>query len=269
MVFRRELGSWLMLLARAGYVARGVVYCLIGGLALLTALGASRHAVGMKGALLALIDEPLGQLLLIFLGLGFTGFAVWCLEQALFDSEQCGRSVAGLLQRAGKLGTAALHLGVVATVGRLLVGSSSSHLRDWSAWLLGYEFGPLVLGTVALGVLAFGLGQAYRGLYAKLESRLRLDSLGPRSRRSLIEIARFGLLIHGLVFILIGTLLMASALRADPYETKGIGGALAALQRQAYGRWLLALVAAGLTAFGLYQLLLARYRRITTAPDKL
>ena len=49
---------------------------------------------------------------------------------------------------------------------------------------------------------------------------------------------------------------------ANPREARGIGGALHALARQPAGRWLFGAVAVGLAAYGLFVLLLARYRRM-------
>jgi hypothetical protein len=62
-----------------------------------------------------------------------------------------------------------------------------------------------------------------------------------------------------------GYFLLQAALRSDPGEARGLDGALRALQQQSYGPWLLGLVALGLIGYGIYQLVEARYRRITPA----
>jgi hypothetical protein len=67
---------------------------------------------------------------------------------------------------------------------------------------------------------------------------------------------------RGVVFGVIGGFLVLAAYRANPGEVKGVGEALATLQRQPYGPILLGAVALGLVAYGLYQFILARYRRI-------
>ena len=59
--------------------------------------------------------------------------------------------------------------------------------------------------------------------------------------------------------------LIQAARQSDPNQARGLGGALAALAQQPYGPWILAIVAIGLVAYGIYLLVEARYRRVVTA----
>ena len=257
------LWAWIAILARAGYVARGVVYCTIGALSLLAAFGEREKTPGTKGALASLLDEPLGRILLVLLAAGFAGFAIWRIVRALGSSEHHGRGLIGLAPRVGDLGTAVIHLGVTTAAARLLAGAHvSTRLKDWSEWIMNYSFGTLLVAAIGLSVLAFGCGQLYRAWASRLENRLSLDTLRPRVRRSMVGVARFGLAAYGAVFLIIGTFLLRSAFNANPAQTKGIGGALTILHREPHGPYLLGLVAAGLIAYGLYQFFLARYRII-------
>lgn len=80
-----------------------------------------------------------------------------------------------------------------------------------------------------------------------------------------VHVSRFGIAARGVVFAVVGGFLVAAAVRADPGEARGLGGALAALRDQPYGPWLFAAAALGLMAFGVYGLLLARYRQVRVA----
>jgi hypothetical protein len=82
------------------------------------------------------------------------------------------------------------------------------------------------------------------------------------AHRLTIWIGRLGIASRGIVFAVVGCLLVLAAYHSNPNEAKGLGGALDALQRQPYGPWLLAAVAAGLFAYGVYLFIRARYRRI-------
>jgi len=78
-VARRPEIEWL---ARAGLVARGVVYGVIGILALKLALGAGGKAASQREALETIAHEPLGEVLLIIVAAGVAGYAVWRLVTA-------------------------------------------------------------------------------------------------------------------------------------------------------------------------------------------
>jgi Domain of Unknown Function (DUF1206) len=76
------------------------------------------------------------------------------------------------------------------------------------------------------------------------------------------RLARFGVAARGVVFGLVGWFLVRAALKHDWHRASGFDGALRALARHDHSAWLLGIVAFGLIAYGLYQLVQARYRRI-------
>jgi hypothetical protein len=63
-------------------------------------------------------------------------------------------------------------------------------------------------------------------------------------------------------FGLIGFFLVRAALHTDPGEARGVGGALRFLRGLQHGDLYLGMVAVGVVAYGIYTLLLARYRRL-------
>ena len=97
-----------------------------------------------------------------------------------------------------------------------------------------------------------------------LDKHLVLARLGATARRAVVWVSRFGQAARGVVFGMIGLFFILAAWRYNPAEAKGLAGALEALRRQPFGPWLLALVALGLIAYGIYQFVKARYRRIET-----
>ena len=74
----RPLG-WL---ARAGFVARGLVYLIIGVLALKLALGDGGKATNQQDALKTIADRPFGKTLLVLVAIGLAGYALWRLIRA-------------------------------------------------------------------------------------------------------------------------------------------------------------------------------------------
>src|SRR5690348_7625770 len=92
-------GKWMTLLARLGYAIKGVVYVVIGFLAVQVAAGTGGKATDQKGAIQAISRLPLGNFLLIVMTIGLVGFALWCFIQALFDTEGKGRKAKGIIAR--------------------------------------------------------------------------------------------------------------------------------------------------------------------------
>jgi hypothetical protein len=253
------------MLARWGYGARGAVYCLVGGLALLAALGSGGRTGGSRSALQSLLAQPFGQVWLGAIALGLFGFAIWRILEALTDADRRGASWNALGVRAAHLisgaiyGSLALFAADLALGGRAAAGSEDQAARDWTAWLLAQPFGPWFVGLAGLAIIGAGLGFAMRGWRGNVTDYL---ALSPNTRRWAVPLGRLGFAARGVVFVVIGGFLAVAALHNNSSDVRGLGGALQSLQAQPYGWALLALTAAGLFAFGLFGFVQARFRRI-------
>ncbi len=265
-----EVRAWIERWARFGHVARGVVYVLIGVLALQEALGIGGETTGPKGAVAE--AGQFSRLLLWLIVAGIAGYATWRFVEAIFDPARLGRDLVGLRKRAarfgGGLGYGALACAAAwaAMQGRIDEAAASSsgdqQARSWSATLLAWPFGRWLLAAVGIGVLIGGIVQLYRAVRQTFKRYLRLAEMSPAEQRWTVRAGRFGIAARGSVFCLVGLFLVQAALRYDPSRAHGFGGALEALERQPYGPALLGLVALGLIAFGVYSVVEARYRRI-------
>ena len=255
------------LLARAGYAAKGVVYTLVGGLALLSAVGSGGRTTGSTGALRSLLDHSFGQALLAVIAVGLAGYAAWCLIRALFDPEHDGRDARGLWKRAVHFCKGLAHAALVVAVVHMIRGTAAAggddrRVRDWTAWLMSFPFGIWLVGATGVGVLVFGVRQLYRAWAVDVDEPLDLRRMGVAAHRWTLAFSRLGMAARGVVFGIVGVFLVSAARHANPSEAQGVGGALHALRQQSYGAALLAVVALGLIAYGAFQFVLARYRRI-------
>jgi hypothetical protein len=255
---------WMERMARAGYAARGVVYALVGLLAVQAAAGGRRHPTDTRGALQAIAGQSIALLWLIAAGL--FAYAVWRIVQGFLDREHKGTDLKGLAQRAGRIGSGLVYgsLGIAAV--RLARGahraSGGEGYREWTAKLMSEPFGRWLVAGVGIGVIAGGLFQIRRGWTEKFCKEIRLQEMDATERKLAINSGKLGLIARGVVFLVSGWFLIQAALRTDPSQARGLAGALAALAGQPHGTLLLGLVAVGLVAFGAYSLLLARYGRI-------
>ena len=263
----RAGGPWLQRGARAGYAASGVVYLTLGIIAL---QGAGGQSTNSRGAIATLAQQPGGTFLVLLVGVGLLGYAAWRLVEAATGAEGEGDDAKGLAVRAGHAGSGLLYgaLGVWAL--RLLAGkesaaSSGDGTADWTARLMDLPAGRGLVAAAGLGVAGYGAYQLYKAVAKDVSKRLDLGGVSADARQWIVRVGRAGLGARGVVFVIVGGFLLLAALRRDPGQAGGLGEALAALERAPYGGILLALVALGLMAYGVYQLVNARWRRVATA----
>jgi len=264
---RAEVAPWIRGLARAGFVAKGIQYGTIGLLAAMAAIGdRAGRTTGAKGALTEIHAQPFGKVLLALMAIGLAGYAVWRFVEAILDPEHRAHGVTGALKRVGKFGNGLLHGALVVYAVGVITGKALADpgdgARSWTGRILGWEYGPWLVGAVGVGIIVFAIVEVKEAWSCKLDEQLDLHRLGSGARRVIVQLSRFGLGARAFVFALIGAFLVSAAFRSDPDRAKGLGDALAAVRSWTFGGAVLGVVAVGLIAYGVYELVEARYRRI-------
>lgn len=260
----REASPWIEGFGRFGFAAKGLVYGLIGVLAIRTAIGVGGELTGSEGALRAIMWAPFGRILLTATGIGLIGYALWLLVQALVDTENKGSTAKGIAIRAIYGFIALIHGGLAISAFAIALGSGVSE-SEWpglTARLLSRFFGQWLVALVGAAVIGVGLGQIWYGYTAKFCDKLRLSEMSDSEESWATWLGRAGYIARGIVFGLVGTFLIAAAIQAEPQRARGLGGALESLMWQPWGAWVLGLVAVGLIAYGALMLFMARYRRM-------
>jgi hypothetical protein len=261
--------KWMIFLARLGYAVKGIVYLIIGLLAVQLAAGMGGKATDQNGAIQTVSQLPFGRFLLIVVTIGLFGFALWCFIQALFDTEGKGRDAKGIIARIGYaiVGVAYGTLGYGTM--RVVMGSSTSasknsttNAQDWTATLLKQPFGTALVVIAALVVLGIAGYLFYKAYSANFQSQLSLTSLSAQARKGAIALGRLGYAALGVVFTIIAIFMAVAALQHSASKAVGLDGALRELALQPFGQLLLGIVALGLIAYGAYSFVEARYRRI-------
>lgn len=263
-----KAAPWIEKLARLGFLAKALLYVTIGVLASAAALSlGGTPATGSRGAMGELLDAPLGDVLLGAIAIGMFGYAAWRIIEGIADPTDRGRDAKGIAKRARSLFVGVLHaaLGVSAiklALGDLAAAQDGARSQHYTARALATPGGTILLWIVAGGFVAYGAYQLYCAWKAKLGDQLSLAEMSPGARRFVIAASRFGIAARGVVFGTIGVLVARAIEHRDPRQARGLKQAL--LELFSWGRAPFALVAAGLIAYGIYQLIQARYRRIET-----
>jgi hypothetical protein len=247
-------------LTRLGYLVRGLVYGVIGVLALEVATGRGGKLSDTQGAIATLGQTPVGGVLLYVILVGLVGYALWGITRAGFDLEHKGSDSKGILERVG-YAVSGISYGLLAyaTYGLITAGASAARngaqgaqTQQATASILTLSWGPWAVGLAGLIVIGIGAAQIVKGLHPEFHQQFRAYALSHNQRIWIERLGQFGTAARGLVFSLIGVFLLLAAYRHDPQQARGFDGVLTALLHQPAGPWLLGIVALGLIAFGTY-----------------
>jgi hypothetical protein len=262
---RAAESPWVERLARFGLVAQGVSFILVAVLAIDLALGGGGKATDRQGALKTLADDSLGRVIVIVLALGFGAYALWRLAQVFLGhdvEEPGGEKKWG--KRLSSLGKAAIYAGLCWVAVSILVdgGGNSNEEKEATKGVFGWPAGRWIVLAVAVAIGGAALWNLYRGISGRYKKQLKTGELSPQELRWTSRIAVVGLLSRAVVFGIVSWFFFRAALEYDPNEARGLDGALQELLNKPDGEWLLAIVAAGLFAYGLFCLIQARYREV-------
>ena len=249
-------------LARAGLVARGIIYVLIGWVAILVAVGQSSQEADQEGALQLLAGKPYGTVSLWLLGIGFVGYALWRLSEAAFgvtgEGNGAGARLKSLLRGLVYAGLAYLTFQVISGAH----SSEAAKQQDVTASVMHHAGGRWLVGIVGLIVVIAGVALIAQGIRRRFMRYLETSQMNPRVRRIVEWLGVIGTVARGVVSALVGVLVIDAAVTYSPSKAGGVDKALLTLRDQPFGEFLLLLVAVGLIIFGIYGLCEARWRRV-------
>jgi len=249
-------------LARAGLIARGLVYFIIGLLAIELALGEGGKAANQQDALKTIAQQPFGKTLLILVAIGLAGYALWRLVRAAVGH--------GAEQRdSGSDRVAALASGIAYgilcfTAVEIISGSGtgSGTPKEATGGVLGWTGGTVIVVIAGAALIGVAIYQAYKGLAKKFLEDAKTGEMTPEVRKGYTVLGVFGLVARAVIFALVGYGLIKAAINYNPKQAVGLDGALRQLADSSFGPVLLGVVAAGLAGFAIYSIADARYRKV-------
>lgn len=251
--------------ARAGYFAKGVVYAVVGLLALQTAFLDGGKLTGGRGAIEEIARQPFGRALIGVLAVGLVSYVLWRWTQAILDPDNQGTDAKAITVRSTLFISGAIYAGLALVAIKLLIGSGESggsSKQSIAASVLEKPWGPYAVGLAALLVVVKAAADFYKGSTARFEHKWKTEEMSKAVQRWARRIARTGVFARGVVLLITAGFIATAALQSDPSDVKGVGGVLSTAASQPYGRWLLGATALGLVCYALYQVMQARYRRV-------
>ncbi|QZD88331.1 DUF1206 domain-containing protein [Qipengyuania psychrotolerans] len=256
MVDKSEKFNWLV---RIGYFSRAILYFVLGLIALTSA---SKIAEGTNGIFKAIEEYPAGTFILWIMVVGLLAYALFRFCSLLFDIENNGSDAKGWGKRIGHAGSGIAHLALAYSAYKFASsegsgdgGSGGSGAQEAASGVLSFEFGGVVLGLLGIALFIAAFHQAKKGLTGSFMNRI--SGQAPDFTRWL---GGAGFLARAVVYIVIGwSLFQAGFMSGGADQIKTLGDAVSSLAGEGF---IFTLTAIGLMLFGLFSLILARYRII-------
>ncbi|MBV9445305.1 MAG: DUF1206 domain-containing protein [Streptosporangiaceae bacterium] len=234
----------------------------MGWVTALVALGHSSREADQQGALHLLAGKSYGLVSLWLLGIGFAGYALWRLSEAVFgvagDPPGAGPRLKSLARAVIYAGLSYLTFTVISGTDR----SQAGRQQDITATAMRHTPGRVLVGVVGLIIVACSIALVVEGARKKFMRYLQTFRMSARMRRVVEVLGMTGTIARGLVFALAGVLVIDAAITHMASESGGIDKALLTLRDQPFGEFLVMLAALGLIVFGAYGLCEARWRKV-------
>ncbi|KJY33386.1 DUF1206 domain-containing protein [Streptomyces sp. A1547] len=251
--------------SRCGLLARGVLYVMVGVLALRVAFGDSGgQEADRQGALQELAENSLGSLLIWAVGIGFVCMTLWRLLEAVFGA--AGPDGDKPMKRLASACRTVFYAAVAFSVLSFAMGSGGrsgdEQSRDVTAKALDVPAGQWLVGAAGLGIAVAGVVIAVQAARRSFREDLAMGGASEGWRKAVDFLGVAGGLARGVVFAAAGGFVLYAAVRYDPAQAKGIDDTLRSFTGTAAGPWLLVVVAVGLVLFGLFSWAMARWRKV-------
>ena len=248
-----------------GYAAKGLVYFLIGILAIEAAILPEHKAAGTYNALKHLSTQPLGSVILCLLAITLLGYVLRRLLQAIiYPGHSSGFSFSSLLQRTGYILSSLSYAGVAYSALSIVfkLGKYNDHIQEWVEQLFDRAIaGESIVFVVGIGVTGVGMGYLYGAYTGSYISQFTSSDIDSRLEYCARLMGKIGIAARGVAFIVTGLCLIVASLVSDSNLAGGLQNAFQVLAEQPLGWLWLGLIGTGFIAYGIYMFVAARYRR--------
>jgi|AntRauTorckE6833_2_1112554.scaffolds.fasta_scaffold11245_2 hypothetical protein len=248
-----------------GLAAKGVVYTFIGALTALAAFDMGGQKAGKSDTIDFLQKQPFGNFILYALAAGILAYALWKLYTAFADPKSKGSDGSGIAKRIGYGISGLIYLSFSVTIFLTTIGGGGGggggSKQKYAAQLMDKSWGPFLLGLIGVIIICVGLYQFYKGFSGKY---LEQYNIGKDKEGIVRKAGKFGFMARGIVFGILGYLVLRAGITENPGMIEGTQGAFTFLQQFSYGWLLMGLIAIGLLGYGVFMVMVSKYSRVHT-----
>ncbi|MCC6327388.1 MAG: DUF1206 domain-containing protein [Acidobacteria bacterium] len=258
---------FVMKAARFGFVAKGVLFIVIGALAIMLAVGLPEgRLTDASGALGVIAKQPFGRILLLAFIVGATGHAVWNILRGIADVDDAGRGWRGYITRGFAVATGVVYIALALTALEKILALRVAQAGDAQEAVVTVLLSIPVLGTVllyliGLGVIGAGFYECYVGFTGKYRENYRAWEISGLHLWLITILGVLAFSARAVILVMIGYFFLTAGWTGLK-DSIGLDAALYALSVRSYGRVLLFAAASGLIAHGILAFYEAKYRRI-------
>jgi hypothetical protein len=250
---------------RLGYIAKGLIYSLVGILALRVGLGMRGGRItDPSGVLASLLRQPFGRIMLAAIGIGIVGYSAYYVFEAIADTRRRGGGVRGWTARGLTIIKAAAYgtIGVQALRLTFLDDRPRDGTERGAGLLLQIPLGNWLLAAIGIGIAIYGITQLRMVWRGGADDDIDVGRVR-REAAWLLPLGRFGTGARSVILVVMGLTVAWSGLFRHAAFADGYREVLATIA--AVNPWALAAMGGGLLSFGLYQLAHARYVKLSVS----
>lgn len=261
---KAESNDLMRALARAGFIANGVVHGLVGILVLVVAFGGDGDA-DQAGAFRAVAAAPAGFVALWLIAIALWALAIWQVFDGILARDPDDGAVGAAKKwgrRIGRWGQAVLYvvLGGIAAAAALGARPDAEQTTESASRdVLAVPGGGLVLAAVGIAIGVGGIVFVYRGAGRGFRD---LVDPPPALGAVVTVVGVVGYVAKGVALLIIGAMLVISAVMIDPDAAASLDGAIKALLTLPLGRWLAGVIGLGFIAYGVFCCFRAAFARL-------
>ncbi len=259
-----EVSKAVRIMYRLGYAAKGLVFLIIGVMALMLMMGMGGQLSNPTDALKLIHRQPFGQFLLLMTGLSLLGYVLWRVAQSVFNVEHKPHSAMNTVKRIGYAisGLTYLSLAILAirgfTEGRVQSDGSSLTL---TAKALDLPAGPALVMLAGAIIIGVGIFHAALGFTRRFMKQYEQGRMTAKERDIIEKSGMIGLPARGFTFGIIGYFFIRAGMDANAAATKNTKGVMEHILGLPMGETILALIAVGFICYAVYCFAAAKFRR--------
>ncbi len=261
----------------AGFLTKGVVYVLLGSLTFMAAFGLGGQISNTSDVIQFLLKFPLGKSFVGIIALGLIAYSIWRFYQTIkFPENDTENETIGSGFKRIRYFYSGVFYGLLAyafakPLINSLTGSTQKDLetngggdKKAALWeLLSHDWGKAFIWALGILIAIQAIQQFYIAYKATFMKKIDNYPSLKHEYYFIRRAGRLGYIARGMVFGVLAFFIIKVILNLNANEYKGTEGALAYFLSFSYGNLLLGAVALGLTAYGIFHIMVARHANLT------